>query len=113
MDLAIEKTYNGNNWQVKVCGEVDIVNSADFKNQLTDLMEEHAADIHLDCTKLEYIDSTGLGALVGVLKHTKSHGKEVRLSFVKPNILKLFRITNLDKVFIIKEGDLEEGDLDE
>ncbi|MCL2399736.1 MAG: STAS domain-containing protein [Defluviitaleaceae bacterium] len=108
MDLAIEKTYNGNNWQVKLCGEIDIVNSAEFKSQLTNLIEEHVADIHIDCTGLEYIDSTGLGALVGILKNTKSHGKEVRLSFVKPNILKLFRITNLDKVFIIEEGDKDE-----
>ena len=112
MDFAIEKNFDGLSWQVKLSGEVDIFNSGDLKTQLTELMEEQVADIHIDCTYLDYIDSTGLGALVGVLKHVKTHSKEVCLANVKPNILKLFHITNLDKVFVIdtKEGDKHERD---
>ena len=112
MDFAIEKKFDDTNWQINLSGEVDIFNSADLKTQLTGLMEEQVADIHIDCTNLDYIDSTGLGALVGVLKHIKTHGKEVHLLSVKPNILKLFRITNLDKVFVIdtKEGEKDERD---
>ena len=103
VNFEIEKKYDGSNWQVSLIGEIDIFNSADMKKQLTQLMEEHSADVHVDCKNLEYIDSTGLGALVGVLKNVKSHGKEMSLSEVRPNILKLFRITNLDKVFIIHD----------
>jgi len=109
MDFEIEKNYDGTNWQVTLSGEIDIFNSADMKKQLSELMEEHEADIHVDCKSLEYIDSTGLGALVGVLKNIKTFNKEMYLHEIKPNILKLFRITNLDKVFIIKnEGGSDE-----
>ena len=108
MDLTIEKkfeeTLNGGSWHVELNGEIDIYNSADLKHKLTELLEENVANLHIDCKGLEYIDSTGLGALVGVLKHVKGQKKEMHLSNVKANIAKLFRITNLDKVFIIEEG---------
>lgn len=104
MDLEIEKNFDGKCWHISLFGEIDIYNSAELKTELAKLMEEHAADVHVDCKELEYIDSTGLGSLVGVLKNVKSHDKEMYLTNVKANILKLFRITNLDKVFIIEEG---------
>ena len=104
MDFEIEKNFDGTSWHVTLSGEIDIYNSMDLKTKLTQLMEEHAADVYLNCKGLEYIDSTGLGALVGALKHIKSRDKEMHLSNVKANVLKLFRITNLDKVFIIEEG---------
>jgi anti-sigma B factor antagonist len=104
MDFGIEKSFDGSSWHVALSGEIDIYNSTDMKKQLNLLMDEHIADMYVDCKNLEYIDSTGLGALVGVLKNIKSHDKEMHLSHVKANILKLFRITNLDKVFIIEEG---------
>jgi len=106
MDFLIEKEFDqvGNCWRVSLTGEVDIYNSAEMKTTLTKLMDENEADIYVDCAHLEYIDSTGLGALVGVLKHVKGCNKTLHLSSVKPNILKLFRITNLDKVFVIEDG---------
>ena len=104
MDFGIEQTFAEGNWYVKLSGEIDIYNSTDMKTQLVQLMEENIADVHIDCKELEYIDSTGLGALVGALKNIKGHDKEMYLKNVKPNILKLFRITNLDKVFIMEEN---------
>lgn len=114
MDFSIEPHLDESNncWKVILSGEIDIFSSADVKTQLTQLMEEKAADMRVDCKQLEYIDSTGLGALVGVLKNVKGHGKTLYLSSVKPNILKLFRITNLDKVFVLEEG-AEDGANDE
>ena len=107
MDFEIESTYDGSSWRVNISGEIDIYNSTDMKTKMAQLMDEHIADVHLDCKNLEYIDSTGLGALVGVLKHVKGHGKEMHLFNVKANISKLFRITNLDKVFIIQASDAD------
>ena len=103
MEYDILKTFADGVWKVKLTGEIDIYNSSDVKTVLARLMEEQAADVHIDCEELEYIDSTGLGALVGALKNVKNHNKEMCLKNVKPNILKLFHITNLDKVFVIEE----------
>jgi len=101
MDLAIEKTFDGECWRVSLQGEIDLYNSAELKSQLIQLMDEHIADIYVDCKWLDYIDSTGLGTLVAAFKNIKSHDKGMHLFNVKPSILKLFRITNLDKVFNI------------
>ena len=106
MNFQIESGFDqvSNHWKVTLVGEVDIYNSAELKSRLNQLIEEKPADMYVDCSKLEYIDSTGLGALVGVLKRVKGSNRTMHLSSVKPNILKLFRITNLDKVFVIEDG---------
>ena len=75
-----------------------------MKTKLLSILEKKPADIIIDCSNLDYIDSTALGALVAVLKNTKEYGYSVCLKKIKPNIEKLFRITNLNKVFQI-EGD--------
>ena len=106
MDFKIEPCFDqeNNTLSVTVEGEIDIFNSTGFKDYLSNLVQEHACDIFIDCTNLEYVDSTGLGALVAVLKKVKQNGHNIHLLGLRPNILKLFRITNLDKVFVI-EGD--------
>lgn len=109
MDLSISNNYKAENnlWEVNVKGEIDIFNSQEFKTSLLELLEQKQAGIAIDCDELSYIDSTGLGALVAVLKKTKEFGGEVSLYNVKPKLYKLFRITNLDKVFKI-EGEEDE-----
>jgi len=109
MDFSIVSTFDQEKklWSVEISGEVDIFNSAEMKKKLTDLINEKNADMLMDCRNLEYIDSTALGALVGVLKNIKNYGGSMHLLNVKPNLVKLFKITNLDKVFIM-EGDSNE-----
>lgn len=89
-------------WEVALSGEIDIFNSTEFKNQLLELLAQNPGDLVLDCDKLEYIDSTALGVLVTVLKHVKSSGGQMHLKKIRPNLTKLFKITSLDKVFIIE-----------
>jgi anti-sigma B factor antagonist len=105
MDFRIEQLFDEkrNCWKVTLFGEIDIFNSADVKEQLNGLVEQKSVDMHVNCKQLTYIDSTGLGALVGVLKRLKGENREMHLNNVRPNISKLFRITNLNKVFIIDE----------
>ncbi len=104
MDYSFEKNFNSEKdlWEINVSGEIDIFNSNDFKNQLLEAVKENQKDLSINCEKLKYIDSTALGCLVAVLKNVKTYKGEVRLVNVKSNLLKLFKITNLDKVFIIE-----------
>lgn len=109
MDFSISTKYieNEDYWLIDVNGEIDIFNSSEFKTILLNLLEEKPADIKINCANLSYIDSTALGALIAVLKKAKSFKKDVCLKNVKASLSKLFKITNLDKVFII-EGDVNE-----
>ena len=103
LNINIEFREDNNIWYVVPEGEVDIYTSPKLKNTLTEKLSEKQADILIDGKKLDYLDSTGLGALISILKITKENGNKIYLENVKSNIRKLFDITDLDKVFIIKE----------
>ena len=109
MELIIDSKFDNqnDNWQIAINGEVDLFNSGEMKSKLLSLLDEKPADLIIDCTNLDYIDSTALGALVAVLKNAKEYGCSISLKNIKPNIEKLFKITNLDKVFN-REGDENE-----
>ncbi|SKC88846.1 STAS domain-containing protein [Maledivibacter halophilus] len=104
MSLNINKTFNNekNLWEVKLMGEVDIYNANNLKENLNNLLQEKETDIELDCEELEYIDSTGLGVLIGILKKLKNIEKNIIISNPKPNMSKLLRITGLDQIFVMK-----------
>lgn len=109
MDFLLNSNFNEAKdlWEVFITGEIDIYNSVKFKESLSHLIENKPIDIHIYCEKLEYIDSTGLGALVSILKKVRQYNGNIILSNLKPNVSKVFKITDLNKVFII-EGDANE-----
>ena len=82
-------------------GEIDVYSVPDFKEKLYKIIDEEALDIEISCEGLTYIDSSGLGILVGALKRVKQNGNHVYISNLKDNIKKLFLITGLDRVFDI------------
>ncbi|MCC8015463.1 MAG: STAS domain-containing protein [Eubacterium sp.] len=100
--------YKDNNeakcWEVSLEGEIDIFNSDDVKSGLLALLAEKEQNVIIDCKNLSYIDSTGLSALVAMLKKVKAYSGDVTLKNLLPNVYKVIKITNLDKLFII-EGD--------
>ena len=106
MELNIEYNYDEVKKALNVYlgGEIDIYNSADVKDKLSELIKLHPTDMHLHCKDLEYIDSTALGALVAVLKKVKSYSGNIYIIDARPSVEKIFHITNLDKAFIL-EGD--------
>jgi len=107
MQYEIKASFDeaNNRWDISLNGEIDIFYSNDFKENLNDLIKQKEVDLYIRCDNLSYIDSTGLGALVDVLKSVKLYGGEIKLVNLKTAIAKLFRITNLDKAFVM-EGDV-------
>lgn len=89
-------------WIIMPEGDMDIYTSTDFKDKVLSSFEEVKADLIIDGQALDYIDSTGLGALIGILKQVSESDHKVYLNNIKPNIRKLFSITELDKLFIIR-----------
>ncbi|MBW4827746.1 MAG: STAS domain-containing protein [Clostridiaceae bacterium] len=105
MALNVNANYDNerNIWIVKPAGEVDIYTSPKLKEKLLESLKEKETDLLIDGEKLDYIDSTGLGVLISILKKVKESENNIILINLKSNIRKLFDITGLDKVFIIKE----------
>lgn len=85
-------------------GEIDIYSAPDFKKNLYEAIADGRRDVVLDCSGLSYIDSMGLGILVGALKRVKEQGRNIVIKKPVSNVRKLLRITGLDKVFVIEEA---------
>lgn len=89
---------------ISIRGEIDIYSAPDFKENLFQALGDCKEDIVLDCSELNYIDSMGLGIMVAALKRVRQNNCNIRVRNPKPNVKKLFRITGLDKVFVMEES---------
>jgi len=89
---------------VELKGEIDLSTSPAFKEKLYEIVESGKKDLVIDLNGLDFMDSTGLGVLVAVLKKTSLQGGTVRLVCNKRKIVKVFAITGLDKVFSIYDN---------
>ncbi len=105
MSLTINKAYDDTNkvWKIQLDGEIDIYTTEKLKETFMGMLEKNKENIKIDAEKLDYIDSTGLGVLIGILKILKEEDKNIYLTNIKPSIKKLLNITGLDKIFIIGE----------
>lgn len=101
MDLKIESKEVNGIGVIVLEGEVDVYTAPKLKSRLIDLVDEGKYNIIIDLQKVEFMDSSGLGVLVGGLKRVKSHQGSIALVCTQENILKIFRITGLVKVFPI------------
>ncbi|NLJ78199.1 MAG: STAS domain-containing protein [Tissierellia bacterium] len=102
LDISIEFDEKNDAWNVSPRGEIDIYTSPELKKELIERLKERRASLFMDFKDLDYIDSTGLGALISILKIIRDDDKKIYIKNVKPNIRKLFDITDLDKIFIIE-----------
>ncbi len=96
-------TIKDDNILMDLRGELDIANVDNFKNNCLEIAEEHKKGFVIDCNELTFIDSTALGAFVTLNKKLTSFNKKLVLKNLKPNLKRLFTITNLDKTIQIVE----------
>ena len=86
---------------VALKGELDLSTVAKVQDELRRVEESQPPVVVLDLSRLTFLDSTGLGVLVGGLKRVRAHEGSLRLVCTQERILKIFRITGLTKVFPI------------
>ena len=84
---------------VDVQGEIDISTAPRLRELLIDLVSKNHYQIVVNLEKVGFLDSTGLGVLVGGLKRVRAHDGSLDLVCTREQILRLFRITGLTKVF--------------
>lgn len=104
MDLKIEVDEKDGVVLLKLNGEVDVYTAPKLKSRLVDLVDQGKFKIIVDLEEVDFMDSSGLGVLVGGLKRVRSHDGAIALICTQENILKIFRITGLVKVFPIFEN---------
>ncbi len=102
LKMNTEFVESAHTWSVELVGDVDIQTSGRLKEELNQLLDKHEVDLKINCQSLSYIDSTGLGVLIGVLKRVKKNENEIMIQNAQSNIVKLLSITGLDKIFIME-----------
>jgi anti-sigma B factor antagonist len=88
---------------VDVEGEIDVYTAPRLRELLIDLVNKNNYQLVVNMEKVEFLDSTGLGVLVGGLKRVRAHDGSLDLVCTQERILKIFRITGLTKVFGIHD----------
>ncbi|MDZ4179533.1 MAG: STAS domain-containing protein [Coriobacteriia bacterium] len=101
MELDISTENVGASCTLVLSGEVDVYTSPRLKQELADVVDAGCVQVVVDLENLSFIDSSGLGVLVSGLRRVKDKGGTLRLVCTKDGILKIFRITGLDKVFAV------------
>ncbi|HVV31228.1 MAG TPA: STAS domain-containing protein [Mycobacteriales bacterium] len=101
MDLTLSTRTEGAVTVVIVGGEIDVYTAPKLREQIIDLVTAGAFHLVIDMESVEFLDSTGLGVLVGGLKRVRAHDGSLTLVCTQERILKIFRITGLTKVFPI------------
>ena len=100
MALLIDSINNTENkaWEFSLAGEIDISNADVFKTKLEDALAETSQNITIDLAGLNYIDSTGLGVIIGVYGAIKKDGLSVKVLNPRDNVKKLLAISGLDNI---------------
>jgi anti-sigma B factor antagonist len=103
VDLSLASRTEGDKTVVSVGGEIDVYTAPKLREQIVQLVEDGRYHLVIDMEDVEFLDSTGLGVLVGGLKRVRAHDGSLRLVCTQERILKIFRITGLTKVFPIHD----------
>lgn len=86
-------------WTVlSVAGELDIVGAPDLRQAVVREVADGARLLALDVSGLDFIDSFGIGAVVGALKRVRQRGGELELVCPVPRIRRVFEICDLDRI---------------
>ena len=101
MDFRLEATEQDGWTVVSVAGEVDVATAPALRTRLIDLVADGCRRLVVDLAWVDFIDSTGLGVLIGTLKRIRSHDGEMVLVMDDPRVSRIFDITGLHQVFTI------------
>ncbi len=101
MELEISDQHVDGWAVVTASGEIDVAAAPSLREHLVELIGDGATKVVLDIEAVDFIDSTGLGVLVGAIRRARTAGGDLRLVCTNTRILKVFDVTGLDEVFTI------------
>jgi len=99
MELSLATRTVADYTVLEVGGEVDVYTAPRLRERLIEVIDGGGRRVIVDLSRVDFLDSTGLGVLVGALKRLRAAGGTFRLVCGKESLLKIFRITALDQVF--------------
>lgn len=99
MELALTTRTEGDFDVIDVAGEIDVYTAPRLREAIIEIINQGRTHLIVDVEHVDFLDSTGLGVLVGALKRVRSAGGSLDIVCTHERIIKIFEITGLDKVF--------------
>ena len=103
MDLKLRHYNKDGTEVVDVAGEIDVYTAPRLRELLIDLVNKKNYQLVVNMDEVEFLESTGLGVLVGAVKRVRAYDGSLDLVCTQQRILTIFKITGLTKVFGIHE----------
>src|SRR6187402_1140470 len=96
MDLVLQIDERDGWAIVRASGDLDLTTAPRLREVVVGIVVQGQPRVVLDLQSVDFIDSTGLGVVVGLLKRTRSHGGDLRLVSTRPSLRKVLELTGLD-----------------
>ena len=100
-ELQVEEMHRGQSVILELLGDLDVHTAPALRDRLVGLVTAGQSDLVVDVTGLSFIDSTGIGVLIGGMKRCRAQGGDLELRAVNEEILAVFRVTGLDELFVM------------
>jgi anti-sigma B factor antagonist len=101
VNLKVEINKLGDQAIVSVAGEIDAYTAPKLREAIIPLAEESNPNITINLKNVSYMDSTGLGVFVGLLKSVRKNGGQLNLVELSDRLERLFSITGLSDIIDI------------
>ncbi len=105
MDIGFREV--GEHKIIEVSGEVDLYNVSELKKALFSITDGKFLSVVVDMSNVNYMDSSGIGALVAGQKKMKAHNGKFALMNIHDDVLNILKLATLDKFFKIYESEDE------
>ena len=98
--LELSCRTGANGYQiVSVTGELDIATAEQAYSYISEVIDGRPAPVTVDLSGLTFCDASGLGVLARIARHAREAGHQLMLASARPSLLKIMRITGLDRAF--------------
>ncbi|MCW7470415.1 STAS domain-containing protein [Leptospira kanakyensis] len=102
MELKLNTT--GKIKTIEIAGKFDIESTEEFESIFAKLIEPNPSVVSIEMSRLDYIDSSGIGSLIKSLNSLKNKKGKLILVGMKPMIQNVFKLAKLDMFFEIMSG---------
>jgi anti-sigma B factor antagonist len=88
---------------LKISGEIDLHASHQLRHSMRESADSKPPRLVLDMSCVDYIDSSGLAALIEYMKESQNFGGKLGLFGMRDKVKSIFRLVGLDRFFIIED----------
>jgi len=99
--MEFDKREQGNITIISLTGRLDLSNGGKLKEEIKSLLTSEKLYIHLNMNNVEFVNSSGLGALVSIMKEVRLQKGRLTLSDLADYVQEIFDITQLSHIFEI------------